>query len=119
MAVPYITIAPSGCVMLAPGVPENCTVLVVGLTAVWAFAKTVAKQASRQQQIPMTFLRADLPCCPAGGISVEFKLCLSLPVNLWLREILICGKQHYPLTVLFSKHPEENLVKLIELDAAT
>lgn len=102
MAVPYITIAPSGCVMLAPGVPENCTVLVVGLAEVWAFAKTVAKQAIRQQQIPMSFLVAKVPCCPTGGIRVEFKLCLSLPVSLWLREILIYGKQHYPLTVYCS-----------------
>ncbi len=69
MAVPNITIAPSGCVMLAPGVPENCTVLVVGLAGVCAPARAPnAKITTRQAA-----------SCLAAEDVAEFKLCLPFP----------------------------------------
>jgi len=89
--VPYITIAPSGCVMLAPGTPENCTVLVAGLTAVCAPAKIVASKTTKQQEMRVTALRREIPCCPTVGISVEFKVVPSLSRKPVASRVFIMG----------------------------
>ena len=68
MAVPYMITPPAGAVigLCVSGVPAIWTVLVAGLTAVWAFAKIAANITIRQQEKIMALMRREVPCCPAG-----------------------------------------------------
>lgn len=99
-AVPYMITPPSGLVigLCVSGVPAIWTVLVVGLTAVWALAKMVASKTIKQQEMRVTAVRTEIPCCPAEGTSVEFKVVPSLSRKPVAFETLHFGKQHHPLT---------------------
>jgi hypothetical protein len=94
---------PSGFVIVlcVSGVPAIWTVLVVGLTAVWALAKMVASKTIKQQEMRVIALGTEIPCCPAAEISVDFKVVLSLSRKPTGFELLHYGKQHHPLTESF------------------
>jgi hypothetical protein len=49
----------------------------------------VASKTIKQQEMRVAALRTEVPCCPAGEISVEFKLCFSLSLSLWLSNFFL------------------------------
>jgi hypothetical protein len=92
--------------MPAPGVPENCIVLVVGVMAVWALANVAAIAEIKTRQ---------MGSCQGAESLVRFKVVPSCPVSLLGYGIFVSKKPHSSLRAVVNRFRKQRLQQLQSL----